>query len=186
MANMLAGSGPQPGGPSSLSGPPAALQGTLGAAPQAQPNMLAGGSPQGAPGGSPQQPPPSKEQLTEMIQRTGHVNAVLKQLLSTPDLSVKDVINAVGELVAEQVMDPFMAGKYLADLPADPMQVRGWVSQHYASSVQTLTALASMIQAHGEMVRRMIASQMPQQAPQMPSSMMPQGGPPPNMLAAHG
>lgn len=176
MANRLAGAGPAPGGGGNNDGPSPAMTGTLGIAPQAAPqqgampgqNML-GASPQ-APqpqqGGMPGQPqapvvPPSKELLMEAIHKQSVVTAHLKALLSKPDLKTKDILTAVGQVVADGVMSPFDAPKYLKDLPGPdptPLELRKWVAQHYARASQALQTVASMIGAHGEMVRRQQAA----------------------------
>jgi hypothetical protein len=194
MSNRLAGSGP-----TTISGnndgPSPGLSGTLGVAPQAAPqqgptpqNMLSrggGGAQQpaqanGTPGG-PQAPivPPSKEQLFEVSHKESLVFAYLKELLSKPDLKTKDVLTAVGEIVADRVMTPFDAAKYLADLPggdASPLQLRQWVAQHYANVSKNMGIVHSMIAAHGAMVRRQAAA-----PPQMPQSRFSQMAPPPQM-----
>jgi hypothetical protein len=192
MSNRLAGSGP-----TTISGnndgPSPSLTGTLGVAPQAAPqqgampqNMLSrggGGAQQpaqanGAPGG-PQGPivPPSKATLMEVSHKQSLIFAYLKELLSKPDLKTKDVLTAVGEIVADRVLSPFDAAKYLADLPsgdASSLQLRQWVAQHYANVKKHMAIVHSMIAAHGAMVRRQAAG-MPMQGPS--------GAPPPNAPA---
>jgi hypothetical protein len=208
MGNRLAGSGPQPGG-NNNDGPAPHLSGTLGVAPQAAPqqgamppqNMLSSGgggaqqpaqAPNGAPGGS-QAPivPPSKATLMDVSHKQNLVTAYLKELLSKPDLKTKDVLTAVGEIVADRVLSPFDAAKYLADLPsgdASPLQLRQWVAQHYATASRHMQIVHSMIAAHGAMVRRQVAAppQMPQSRfSQMPPPQMPPATPAPaNQLSA--
>ncbi len=191
--NRLAGSGPtQMGGGGD--GPAPGLTGTLGVAPQAAPqqgampaqNMLSQGG-QAAPGMNPgmppqgaQQPPPSKEKLMDVMHKQHFVMATLKGLLSKPDLAKKDVLGAVGEIVADGVMNPFDAAKYLADFPndADPLTLRQWVGTHYANARKNYQVVSSLIEAHGQMVRRQAAAQMmPQMMPQG-SQMTPQMMPP--------
>jgi hypothetical protein len=170
--NMLAGSGPRShsvGG--SADGPPAHLQGTNGATPQAAPNqptvgpgpnMLAGAGtpPQGPPGAAaaPPQPivPPTLPMLIDALHKVSYVNSTLRVLLNKPDLKTKDILNEVGEAVADGVMGPFDAAKELATLPAidDSLALRQWVGQHYATSAQHMQTIAEMIEAHGHMVRR--------------------------------
>ena len=63
--------------------------------------------------------------------------AYLKELLSKPDLKTRDVLTAVGKIVADRALSPFDAAKYLADLPsgdASSLQLRQWVAQHYATA----------------------------------------------------
>jgi hypothetical protein len=192
--NRLAGSGPSPmsgGG----DGPSPSLTGTLGQAPQASPqpgtmpqpsNMLSGGQgqPQAsamAPGmggnGQPPVQPPSQEMLMEAAHKQSVVTSHLKVLLGKPDLKTKDILNSVGEVIADGVMSPFDAAKYLSDLPSadsDPLQLRQWVAQHYANATKAMQTVSSMIAAHGQMVRR--------QAQQTPAS-MPQQMQPANQLA---
>jgi hypothetical protein len=94
-------------------------------------------------------------------------------------LKTKDVLTAVGEIVADRVMTPFDAAKYLADLPggdASPLQLRQWVAQHYANVSKNMGIVHSMIAAHGAMVRRQAAA-----PPQMPQSRFSQMAPPPQM-----
>lgn len=189
--NRLAGSGPTTisgGG----DGPAPGLTGTLGVAPQAAPqqgpapaqNMLAQGG-QAAPGGMPppqgaQAPtlPPSREKLFEVSHKQSDIVAHLRELLSKPDLKTKDILGAVGEIVADGTLSPFDAAKYLSDLPtadAEPLQLRQWVAQHYANATKNLGTVSEMIAAHGAMVRRQ-ASGMPM--------MPPAGGAPANQLSA--
>jgi hypothetical protein len=201
MSNRLAGSGP-----TTISGnndgPSPSLTGTLGVAPQAAPqqgampaqNMLSrgGGSaqqpaqaPNGMPGG-PQAPivPPSKATLMEVSHKQSLITAYLKELLSKPNLKTKDVLTAVGEIVADRVMTPFDAAKYLADLPsgdASPLQLRQWVAQHYANASKNMGIVHSMIAAHGAMVRRQAAG-MPMQTP--PPQMPPAAPAPSNQFSA--
>ena len=194
MSNRLAGSGP-----TAISGnndgPSPSLSGTLGVAPRAPPqqgampqNMLSrgGGAAQqpaqanGTPGG-PQAPivPPSKATLMEVSHKQSLITAYLKELLSKPDLKTRDILTVVGEIVADRVMTPFDAAKYLADLPngdASPLQLRQWVAQHYANASRNMGIVHSMIAAHGAMVRRQAAA-----PPQMPQSRFSQMAPPPQM-----
>src|ERR1700677_2022908 len=115
--NRLAGSGPTTIGGGG-DGPAPGLSGTLGVAPQAAPqqrptppqNMLAQGGQQ-APGRVPspqgaQAPivPPSKEQLFEVSHKQTDILSHLKGLLSKPDLKTKDILGAVGEIVADGVL----------------------------------------------------------------------------------
>lgn len=186
--NRLAGSGPTTisgGG----DGPAPGLTGTLGVAPQAAPqqgsapaqNMLSQGG-QAAPGGiSPgmpppgaQQPPPSRERLMDVMHKQHFVMATLKGLLSKPDLAKKDVLGAVGEIVADGVMNPFDAAKYLADFPndADPLTLRQWVGTHYANARKNYQIVSSMLEAHGQMVRRVASAQMPPPMPQPPANQL--------------
>jgi hypothetical protein len=198
MSNRLAGSGP-----TTISGnndgPSPSLTGTLGVAPRAPPQQGAmpqntlsrggGGGPQqpaqanGTPGG-PQAPivPPSKATLMEVSHKQSLITAYLKELLRKPDLKTKDVLTAVGEIVADRVMTPFDAAKYLADLPsgdASPLQLRQWVAQHYATASRNMGIVHSLIAAHGAMVRRQAAA-----PPQMPQSRLSQMAPPPQMPPA--
>src|ERR1700722_4673451 len=197
MGNRLAGSGPQPGG-NNNDGPSPSLTGTLGVAPRAPPqqgampqNMLSRGGgaqqnaqgPGGAPGG-PQAPivPPSKATLMEVSHKQNLVIAYLKELLSKPDLKTKDVLTAVGKIVADRALSPFDAAKYLADLPsgdASSLQLRQWVAQHYATASKHMGIVHSMIAAHGAMVRRQAAA-----PPQIPQSRFSQMAPPPQMPPA--
>jgi hypothetical protein len=152
-----------PGGPSpAVSAPP----------PPGAGNMI-GGPPRG-----PQMPaaPPSLPQLTEALHKTSYVASMLSGLLSKPDLSAKDILDDVGEMVAEQVMSPFMAAKYLSDLPpdGDSLKLRQWVGQHYATTSQSLQTVAEMISAHGQMMR----GQAPG-APAQPSVAAPVASPSP-------
>lgn len=192
--NRLAGSGPtmMSGGGD---GPAPGLTGTLGVAPQAAPqqgampaqNMLSQGG-QAAPGMTPpgmspqgaQQPPPSREKLMDVLHKQHFVMATLKALLSKPDLAKKDVLGAVGEIVADGVMNPFDAAKYLADFPndADPLTLRQWVGTHYANARKNYQIVSSMLEAHGAMVRRQAAG-MP-----MPAGAPPFAQPPSNQLSA--
>jgi hypothetical protein len=195
MGNRLAGSGPQSGG-NNNDGPSPSLTGTLGVAPRAAPqqgampqNMLSrggGGAQQPAQAnvtqGGPQAPivPPSKATLMEVSHKQSLVTAYLRELLNKSDLKTKDVLTVVGEIVADRVMTPFDAAKYLADLPggdASPLQLRQWVAQHYVNASKNMGIVHSMIAAHGAMVRRQAAS-----PPQIPQSRFPQMGPPPPQM----
>lgn len=186
--NRLAGSGPTSTGGGG-DGPAPGLSGTLGVAPQASPqqgamppqNMLAqGGQPSpgmmrpGMPPQGAQQPPPSPQMLMDVMHKQHFVMATLRGLLSKPDLSKKDVLGAVGEIVADGVMNPFDAAKYLADFPndADPLTLRQWVGTHYANAAKNYGIVTSMLEAHGQMMRQQTAgmAQMP------PPSVPPQGG----------
>lgn len=174
--NLFAGNAPAPpapmggGVPPPQAGPPAAPA-----------NMIAGGPP---PGG-PQEPavPPSLPQLTEALHKTSYVTSMLSGLLSKPDLSTKDILDDVGDMVAEQVMSPFMAAKYLSDLPPDDdsLKLRQWVGQHYATTAQSLQTVAEMVAAHGQMTRA--------QGGPVPAPVAPPAGPapapaqPPPMMA---
>jgi hypothetical protein len=181
--NRPAGSGPTMMGGGG-DGPAPGLSGTLGVAPQAAPqqgalpaqNMLAQGG-QAPPGGMPppqgsQAPalPPSKEKLMDVLQKEHFVMATLKALLSKPDLAKKDVLNAVGEIVADGVLSPFDAAKYLADFPNDtePLTLRQWVGTHYANVRKDYQTVSSMLEAHGQMMRRLGRTQMPPQMAQSP------------------
>jgi hypothetical protein len=210
MGNRLAGSGPQPGG-NNNDGPSPSLTGTLGVAPQAAPqqgamppqNMLSrgGGAQQNAqgPGGAPGGPPapivpPSKATLMEVSHKQNLIIAYLRELLSKPDLKTKDILTAAGEIVADRVMTPFDAARWLADLPggdASPLQLRQWVAQHFATSSKNMGIVHSMIAAHGAMVRRQAAGMpMPaapmgaQQGPAAPPQMPPATPAPANQLSA--
>lgn len=179
-SNRLAGSGPMPSTPGAGDGPSPGLSGTLGAVPQApsqtSSNMLSGAQPQaGMPRpGQPQQPivPPSPEMLMEALHKQSYVTSALKGLLGKPNLSDRDVINAVGETVADGIMSPFQAADYLKDLPADaePLQLRQWVGQHYANASQALQTVAEMLHAHGAMTRRGGMPMAPQAAPIAPQN----------------
>jgi hypothetical protein len=154
-------------------GPSPGLAGTLGAAPQASPQQAPGnalGGPQ-----QPQKPPPSMETLVDAAHKTGYVNSMLKELLSEPDLSSRTIIDSVGHLVAENIMNPFDAAQYLKDLPTDPVMIRQWVAQHYTNSAQSLHNVAAMIHMAGA------AQRQGQPQPQM---MQPQA--PPNMMQGNG
>lgn len=197
MANKLSGSGPVAPGPST-DGPSPGMMNALGAAPQASSmppggNMLSGpamqpGMASGGPQGSAQPSPPSRETLIDVVDKQAYVCSTLKSLLSKPDLSDKYVISAVGEIVADGVMPPFDAAKYLRDLPAggEPLQVRQWVAGHYANAEKTLGTVSEMIAAHGQMVRRnAVADAMA--GPQMQMNALsgpPQGMPAPAMQGA--
>jgi hypothetical protein len=141
----------------------------------AQPQQQQQGQPQAAQG-QPGAPlvPPSHATLIDVFHRGSYVVSALKQLLSKPDLKTKDILDTVGEIVADQVMSPFDAAKYLADMPtqADPLQLRQWVGQHYANSAKNLQTVAEMLHAHGAMTRRM-AQQPPQMMPPDASPQMP-------------
>jgi hypothetical protein len=174
--NRLAGSGPTPmsgGG----DGPSPGLSGTLGVAPQASPqppqNMLSQGgqpAPDGMPGMPPQgaqgqMAPPSKQALYEVSHKQTDIIGHLRELLAKPDLKTKDILSAVGEIVADGTLSPFDAAKYLSDLPtvdAEPLQLRQWVAQHYANAAKNLGIVDQMIAAHGQMVRRQAAGVPPQ------------------------
>lgn len=191
--NMLAGSGPSPSTGGNADGPAPQIQGTTGATPQAgpvpqgAPNMLAGG-PQGAPGGGqPSQAsaaPPSIGMLMEALHKQSYVVSELKQLLSKPDLTTKDVLNSVGEAVADKILGPFDAANYLKDLPPgdDAMALRQWVGQHYAQAYKAFQTVSEMVAAHGQMMRRQAAGQPMPQGPQAPPQglsnalMQPQAG----------
>jgi hypothetical protein len=183
--NLLAGSGPGVQGPQA-DGPSPSIQGTLGAAPQAAPdqptapsgNMLMQGAQQPRQGQQAPMVPPSYEKLKDVLHKTSYVNSMLKGLLSKPDLSTKDILDDVGEMVADQVMSPFDAAKYLGDLPPgdDSLALRQWVGQHYATSAQSMGQVLDLIQGHGQMTRGMAS---PQQAP-APQQM----GPPPAQMQA--
>ena len=175
--NRLAGSGPTMMGGGG-DGPAPGLSGTLGVAPQAAPqqgampaqNMLVQGG-QSQPGGMPPPqgaqapaPPPSKEKLFEVSHKQSDIVAHLRELLSKPDLKTKDILGAVGEIVADGTLSPFDAAKYLSDLPtadSEPLQLRQWVAQHYANATKNLKIVSEMIAAHGAMVRRQAAGMAP-------------------------
>lgn len=180
MPNMLSG------GPTGLSGPPAALQGALGAAPQQQPNMLAGPNA----GGAQQAPiqPPDKVTLVDVAHKTSYVNAALGELMSKPNLTERDIVDSVGDMIAEQAMNTFQAAKYLADLPDNPAQLRQWVAQHYVTSKQTLQTVSEMLQAHGNMMRRAAALTQTQPGLPMANPSMLSAPPqaPTNMLSGAG
>lgn len=182
--NRLAGSGPTMMGGGGGDGPAPGMTGTLGVAPQASPqqapaapqNMLAQagqaapammrpGMPQGA-----QQPPPSPQRLMEVMHKQHFVMATLRELLAKPDLAKKDVLGAVGEIVADGVMNPFDAAKYLADFPndTDPLTLRQWVGTHYANSAKNYQIVTKMLEAEGQM-RRRAAMGAPMPPPQMPA-----------------
>lgn len=185
--NRLAGSGPTTMSGSG-DGPSPSLSGTLGVAPQAvqqqaPQNMLAQGgrpTPVGMPqAASPQgqMQPPSPQKLMDVMHKQHFVMATLKDLLSKPDLSKKDVLGAVGQIVADGIMGPFDAAKYLRDFPtdADPLTLRQWVGTHYANAAKNYQTVTSMLEAHGQMVRRQQAG-MPVQSnapmPQAPSNQL--------------
>lgn len=152
--------------------------------PQGPINMLS--SPQG--GGAPPQLP-TQDQLIEALHKVGYLNHELKQLLSKPQLETKDILDGVGQAVGDQIMSPFMAAKYLSDLPpnADSLQLRQWVGQHYATTAVNLKKIGQMIAAEGAMRRRMQGQQAPMGAQPMqgapPSPMGAAPPPPPNALA---
>lgn len=182
--NRLAGSGPtmMSGGGD---GPAPSLTGTLGVAPQASPqNMLAQGRqpPQGAmPQAQPpqgQMQPPSPQKLMDVMHKQHFVMATLKDLLGKPDLSKKDVLGAVGQIVADGIMGPFDAAKYLSDFPTDtdPLTLRQWVGTHYANASKNYQIVTSMLEAHGQMMRR-------QQAPMPAPSNAPMPSAPANQLS---
>lgn len=165
--------GPSPAGPAP-SGPP---QGT------APTNMIAG-APNAA---QAPPPPPSAAMLDEALHKTSYVASMLNQLLSKPDLSTKDVLDDVGEMVAEQVMSPFMAAKYLSDMPpdGDSLILRQWVGQHYATTSQSLQTIAEMVSAHGQMMRRAAGPQgvaPPATGAPTPAAPPPAPSPAPNMI----
>lgn len=167
MGNQLAGAGPQMASGGS-DGPSPTMTGTTGNAPQASPdngNMLAGSPPQGQ---SPQQPP-SKEQLLNAFHKTSIVNEELKGILGKPELSVRDVIDVVGNIVSQEVMSAFDATNYLKDLPpdGDSAKLRQWVAGHYTKSAQTLQTVAEMLHAEGQAGRDQ-AQMAAQQASPMP------------------
>ena len=161
--NMMAGPTP-----SSVPSPPVPSNPQVQQGPS-PPNALAG----------PQPPaPPTNEALIDAAHKTGYINSMLRELLAKPNISPRDVINGVGHLVSEQIMDVPMAAKYLSDLPAGNDQVRQWLTQHYVTSTSNLRSIAQIIQT------RMQATPppMPNAAPQMP---MQQNAPAaPNMMQA--
>jgi hypothetical protein len=178
--NKLMGSGPVAvGSGGNADGPPPGLQGALGATPQAAPtigpNMLARppAAPAGLPGAMPaaaapgQLVPPSIEQMTEVLHKVSYINATLKQLLGEPDLSTRDILDKVGDAVADGIMGPFDAARELASLPPgnDSLALRQWVAGHYANSKRTMDTIIEMIEAHGQMVRRGGRPQTPQLGP---------------------
>lgn len=181
--NMFAGAGPPPaggGGGPMLAGPP--MAGPQGP-PQAPGNMISQPLP-GGPQGAPQAPivPPSPEKLKEVLTKQSMMVASLKQLLGEPDLKTKDILDSVGELVAEQAITPFMAAKSLSDLPpdGDSLKLRQWVGQHYANATQSFQTVSSMLAAHGAMMRRQQAGGAAMQPPpvQGPEPQIP--APPPS------
>lgn len=164
-------------------GPSPGLSGTLGATPQAAPqqqssNMFSAAAPRPMPGG-PQAPvaPPSHEAMTEAFQKESFVSSALKELLGIPNLSTKDILDTVGNIVAEQIMSPFQAAQSLKDLPPtdDSMTLRQWVANHYARSMQSLQTVSEMIGARGAMMRRMGLAE-PQIPPSAPSPAVQQNG----------
>lgn len=193
-SNRLAGAGPSAPTPGAGDGPSPGLAGTLGVAPQAPPqttsNMLSGAS-QAQPQGSPQpmmpRPaappivPPSREMLSEAFHKQSYAASALRGLLGKPNLTDRDVIDAVGEVVADGVMSSFRAANYLKDLPTDaePLQLRQWVGQHYAASAKALQTVSEMIAAEGAMARRRGTPR----AQVMPSQPQPASAPQ-NMLSA--
>lgn len=182
MTNLLAGAGPMPQGGAGAQGPSPGLASTLGAAPQAAPqttsgapqNMLSGAQPQGQPGARPVAPP-SREKMAEAIQKESFITGALKELLGIPDLSAKDILDTVGNIVAEQVMSPFQAAQSLKDLPSsdDSLTLRQWVANHYVRSMQSLQTVSEMMGAHGAMTRGIAPGGQPQ-VPQPASTPMAQ------------
>lgn len=161
-SNRLAGAGPMPSTPGAGDGPSPGLSGTLGATPQASPQTgtnLLSTPPQGMPKPVAGLPPivvPSPEKMMEALHKQSYVTSALRELLGKPDLADKDVINAVGSIVADGIMSSFQAATYLKDLPTDaePLQLRQWVGQHYATASQHLQTVAEMLSAHGAMMMR--------------------------------
>jgi hypothetical protein len=126
--------------------------------------------------------PPSREVLVKAFHDQSYVVSALRGLLGKPNLADRDVLNAVGAIVADGIMNSFQAAGYLKDLPtdADPLQVRQWVAGHYATAAQHLQTVSEMIAAEGAMVRRRRAQQLqamfqprPQQSPQNMLSLAP-------------
>jgi hypothetical protein len=114
--------------------------------------------------------------LMDVIHKQSVVAAHLKALLSKADLKTKDILGAVGEVVADGVMSPFDAAKSLSDLPGpdpEPLELRQWVAQHYANASKALQTVAQMIHAHGEMTRRQQAPTMPPQGNRFSQMPMP-------------
>lgn len=188
MSNLLAGAGPTPSGAGgNADGPPLSMQGTNGATPQASPNqpapnMLAGGGmPPGGlprPGAAPATiAPPSIGKLHEVYHKQAYTLSALKGLLNKPELSTKDVLNEVGEAVANGIMGPFDAADQLKTMPAvdDSLAIRQWVGQHYANASQALQTVSEMIAAHGEQTRRR-GMMMAQAAPQLQNGFTGQNG----------
>jgi hypothetical protein len=141
-------------------------------------------SPQGIAGAQARQPivPPSREVLMKAFHDQSYVVSALRGLLGKPNLADRDVLNAVGAIVADEIMSSFQAATYLKDLPndAEPLQLRQWVGQHFALASQHLQTVAEMIAAEGAMVRRRRAQQLramfqprPQQSPQNMLSLAP-------------
>lgn len=182
-SNMLAGAGPMAAGAGgNADGPPLSMQGTNGATPQAAPNqptapnMLAGG---GTPAGGPPSPgmpppivPPSIEKLHEVYHKQAYTVHALKGLLNKPDLATKDVLNEVGDAVANGILGPFDAATQLKTMPPndDSLALRQWVGQHYANASQSMQTVSEMIAAHGHMTRRNAMAAQMQSQPQMQNS----------------
>lgn len=190
--NLLAGAGPQ--GTSGGAGAPAPMQPAPGGPLQAPPNnMLSQGGPSAppmgaaGPGAPPQSAPvvpPSPEMMKEALTKQSMMTSSLKQLLSKPDLSTKDILDEVGEMVAEQVLSPFMAAKSLSDLPpdGDSLKLRQWVGQHYANATKSFQTISSMLAAHGAMMRQQGAAPPMQEPPQAPTP-QPSQSPPANQFS---
>jgi len=104
---------------------------------------------------------------------------MLRELLAKPNISPRDVINGVGHLVSEQIMDIPMAAKYLSDLPQGSDQLRQWLTQHYVASAANLKSVAQMLHARSAQSapapNNMAPPQMPMQ-PNVPTA--------PNMMQA--
>jgi hypothetical protein len=116
--------------------------------------------------------------MAEAIHKESFVTGALKELLGIPDLSAKDILDTVGNIVAEQVMSPFQAAQSLKDLPSsdDSLTLRQWVANHYVRSMQSLQTVSEMMGAHGAMTRGMAPGGQPQVPQPAPAPMAQQNG----------
>lgn len=71
--------------------------------------------------------------FTLISQQQDFIRNTLGSLAVKPDLSQKDVVDAVGKMLLNKTLTPQQAAVELASAPSEPEQLRGWVNNHLAN-----------------------------------------------------
>lgn len=90
-----------------------------------------------------------KTALEKNIIHLNTMRGALGTLTANPNVSQKDVINSVADLVAKGVLTPQMATSTISTIPQDPQALKGWLQDHLLNnlgSAERLNAIAGQIQ----------------------------------------
>lgn len=94
----------------------------------------------------------SPEALQAHVGAMEGVLPTLGALAANPNVTAKDVIKAATKAVADGHMSPSRAVANIADMPADPDKLRGWLKERYADALAVTVHAKAALQRQAMMV----------------------------------